>query len=157
MANDEVESLERDPAVIRAARLLHQALQEGAEPVRFSPGGPSLAAVWANLKLEVHALLCTHAERYAAERTLFRTTLKPAVAALSAYLTKDFGMEVASASALAGLSLLLPLKMTVNAWCASTSDGIGRVTEPESSILDQLATDGPSNPAKSSISGPSSQ
>jgi hypothetical protein len=154
MSNHEVESLERDPDVVRAARLLQQALHEGAEPVRFSPGGPSLAAVWAKLKLEVHALLCTDAERYAAERTLFKTTLKPAVAALSAYLTKDFGMEVASASALAGLSLLLPLKMTVNAWCASTSDGVGRVTEPESSILDQLAANGP---AKQPMSGASSQ
>jgi hypothetical protein len=145
MAEAEVESLERDPGVIRAARLLHQALQEDAEPVMFYPGGPTLLAVWAKLKLEVHALLCTDSERYSSERNLMKTTSKPAVAALSAFLAKDFGVEVAGASALAGLTLLLPLKMTVNAWCATNSGGVGHATESELSILDQLATNSPAS------------
>ena len=71
------------------------------------------------------------------------TTSKPAVAALSAFLTKDFGIEVASASALAGLTLLLPLKMTVNAWCATNTGGVGHATESELRILEQLATNAP--------------
>jgi hypothetical protein len=83
-------------------------------------GGESqrLDDIWSALRREVHELLCTSSAKYAKERSSFNATLKPAIAALAAFVTKDYGFPVAAASSLASLALLLPVRMVKDAWCS---------------------------------------
>ena len=50
-----------------------------------------LKQIWIELRKEIYDLFCTDSEKYAKERTALSTTLKPAIAALAAFLTKDYG------------------------------------------------------------------
>jgi hypothetical protein len=138
IGNEALATININKDVLRAANLLQRALRDETAGVDFAPGAPSLKTIWSKLRAEVHVLICTDSDRYAAERSLLSTTSKPAVAALTAFLTKDFGIEVASATALASLGLFLPLKIAVNAWCTAVSEGSPSTAEIEA--LQQLTS-----------------
>jgi len=106
------------------AALVDSSLDGDVSKMYFS-GSKShrLDEIWVALRHEVRDLLCTRSAKYAKERSSFAVTLKPAIAALAAFLTKDYGFPVAAASSLAGLALLLPIQMVKDAWCASVAAG----------------------------------
>jgi hypothetical protein len=125
-------------SVREAADLVVLAITED-EALQLNPSGPTLKAVWLSLRKETYDLLCTKSTKYQSERTLFATAGAPAIAALTAYLTSNFGLPIASASALASLALLLPLKMTINAWCSAFGADSKEPTDPEISMLKKVA------------------
>jgi hypothetical protein len=104
---------------------MQQVCSEIRTRLRKNPRRPSLKAIWAGLRGEVHDLICTESSRYKNERALFETTSKPVIALLAAYLTREFGVEAATAAGLASLSLLLPFRMAAGAWCAAYSTSAG--------------------------------
>jgi hypothetical protein len=132
-----ISTLETD-SVREAADLITMAITQDSA-LHLSPSGPTLRSIWFQLRREVYELLCTNSEKYKSERSLVATTGAPAIAALTAYLTSKFGLPIASASALASLALLLPLKMTVNAWCAAVSSNINEPSAAELTTLRQLS------------------
>ena len=80
-----------------------------------------LDEIWVALRKEVHELLCTRSAKYGAERKAFAVTIKPAIAAIAALITKDYGFPIAAASSLSSLALLLPVRMAKEAWCAASA------------------------------------
>jgi hypothetical protein len=128
----ETDSVREVADLVLLAITHHDALQLG-------PSGPTLKSVWFHLRRETHDLLCTKSTKYQSERTLIATAGAPAIAALTTYLTSDFGIPVASASALASLALFLPLKMTINAWCQAFSKNAEKPGADELNTLKQLA------------------
>ena len=117
--------------------MVHHAIQSGdLAGEHFQGASRSLLAVWKALRAEVFSLLCTSSAKYRSERKVLESTGRPAITALSTYLTASFGVEVATASALASLALLLALKMTVNAWCAAATSKA--LEEREMEMLEQI-------------------
>jgi hypothetical protein len=95
--------------------------------------------MWRYLRKELHALLCTKSAKYARERGLLSSTATPAIALLSGLLTTEFGITAGTAGTLAAISLLIPLKMSVSAWCRAYKDSENDVTELELQELRKLA------------------
>lgn len=107
-------------SVTDVASLVEAAMTQ-EDLLRLNPSGPTLKEIWLNLRNEVYDLLCTKSAKDQTERSLLNTAGAPTIAALTAYLTRSFGIPIAAASSLSSLALLLPLKMTINAWCAAVS------------------------------------
>jgi hypothetical protein len=61
------------------------------------------------------------------------------VSLLSGLLTTEFGITAGTAGTLAAISLLIPLKMSVSAWCRAYKDSENDVTELELQELRKLA------------------
>jgi hypothetical protein len=124
-------------SVRSTAGLVAMAITQDA-PLQLSPSSPGLKQIWIFLRRETYDLLCTKSEKYQSERTLLATGGAPAIAALTAFLTSKFGLPVASASSLASLGLLLPLKMTINAWCAAYTSNIEEPSAAELATLKEI-------------------
>jgi hypothetical protein len=126
----EIAEISAAPGTITWAEMVESSLKGEAPSMHFSgKTNKRLDEIWVALRNEVHELLCTDSTKYTAERTAFAVTIKPAIAALAALITRDYGFPVAAASSLASLALLLPARMLREAWCAaSVSKGI-RATE----------------------------
>jgi len=122
--NADILSVSTDPNILRLATLVEAALVSDG-PMNLQGSGHSLKAIWSALRAEVHELICTESSRYKNERALFETTSKPVIALLAAYLTREFGVEAATAAGLASLSLLLPFRMAAGAWCRAYSTSAG--------------------------------
>jgi hypothetical protein len=135
MDEQELRNLEVDAAVITAARLVHTSLADASSALHLSPTGPSLKDIWGRLRSEVHELLCTNSPKYKEERSLFQKSYKPAIAALAAYLVSAYGLPIASATALAGLGVVLPVKMVVTSWCAAFEE---KVSQAELTLIKSI-------------------
>jgi hypothetical protein len=109
----DISALSTDPNVLAVATMVEAALTSD-RPMNLQGGGPSLRAIWHNLRAEVHDLICTKSLKYKKERALFETTAKPAIALLASHLTQQFGVGASTAASLASLSLLLPFRMATS-------------------------------------------
>jgi hypothetical protein len=153
-----LQQLESQPDVRVAAELVESALSSDEVALQLTPAAPTLKSVWANLRKEVHDLLCTNSAKYESERSVIRTTAAPAIAALSAYLVATFALPAASAAALASLALILPIKMAVYTWCNYVQTDADKLPEAELKELKQLTSNIPSVPTEeaSRVSHPAS-
>lgn len=88
--------------------------------------GPEIDATlfWTELRKEISDLICTSSKKYRNERKALAQTAEPAMGILTAFLINRFGLEAGTATALASAALLVPLKLTVQSWCASYRSGL---------------------------------
>lgn len=100
-----------------------------------------VSSLWLFAREEVHSLLCTRSEKYRTERNLIAGSTKPAIAVLTATLVSHFGVSVGTASSLASLALLVPLKLAVNSWCAMVKANPRDLTYDEKKVLATIAND----------------
>jgi hypothetical protein len=125
MITEELDEISKSAQTLNWAAMIDAALADPDSGRHFSgDSSRTLAQVWRALRAEIYELVCTDSAKYARERSTLATTMKPAVAALAAFLSKDYGYPAAAASSLASVALLLPLQMLKDAWCsvaASTS------------------------------------
>jgi hypothetical protein len=148
MDEKEIAKISTASDTISWAALVESSLDGDVSKMHFSGSkGHTLDEIWVALRREVHDLLCTHSAKYAKERSSFAVTLKPAIAALAAFLAKDYGFPVAAASSLAGLALLLPIQMVKEAWCSSVA--AGDIKEGERKQLRKLVKEHESGTSKS--------
>jgi len=118
----EIEEISAAPDTIKWAEMVESSLEGQASGMHFSgKTNKQLDEVWVALRKEVHELLCTHSAKYEVERKAFTVTIKPAIAAIAALITKDYGFPIAAASSLSSLALLLPVRMVKEAWCAASA------------------------------------
>src|SRR5260370_18200002 len=99
----------------------HLAIIEPKTGVGYRPAGPD-DRLWMLLKEEVYILLCENSRKYKRERNALRQSVAPAVGLLSSMLTSKFGMEAGAASGMAAVALLIPLKVSLNAWFVAMKD-----------------------------------
>src|ERR1035438_10437946 len=120
MDEKELSEVTNSAATISWAAMIESSLADPQSGMHFSGASSArLDEVWIGLRKETFDLICTNSAKYAKERAAFSVTLKPAIAALAAFLTKDYGFPVAAASSLSSLALLLPVRMAKNAWCSA--------------------------------------
>jgi hypothetical protein len=122
MNTKEIAEISAAPDTIKWAEIVESTLDGQTSGMHFSgTTKKGLDEIWVALRKEVHELLCTSSAKYDAERKAFTITIKPAVAALAALITKDYGFPIAAASSLSSLALLLPVRMVKEAWCAASA------------------------------------
>jgi hypothetical protein len=118
----EIAEISAASGTIKWAEMVEASLQGDASSMHFSgKTNKRLDEIWVALRKEVHELLCTDSAKYDSERKAFTVTIKPAIAAIAALITKDYGFPIAAASSLSSLALLLPVRMVKEAWCAAST------------------------------------
>jgi hypothetical protein len=120
MNTKEIAEISASSRTIKWAEMVEASLRGESASMHFSgKKNKPLDEIWVALRKEVHELLCTESAKYATERAAFTVSVKPAIAALAAIITHEYGFPVAAASSLAGLALLLPVRMVKEAWCSA--------------------------------------
>jgi hypothetical protein len=107
-----------------------------------------MIAMWLHVRGEVHSLLCTNSAVYRNERNLLKTSIAPAVTVLTASLVDRFGVSVGTASSLAALALLVPLKIAVRAWCSNVATRSETLSREEKLALKKIADAGTETPTR---------
>jgi len=109
--------LANDPKVQGLASQIEFALSHDSV-LSLNSDGTSVKTIWKALTAEVYDLLCTKSPKYQKERALIEKTGKPAIVALTTYLTGTYGMEIGAAGGVATLAFVLPFKIALNSWCS---------------------------------------
>lgn len=95
--------------------------------------------LWLYLKEEVFQLLCTKSAKYRKERALLSTSAVPAIALLSGLLSNKFGIATGTAGTLAAISLIIPMRLSVNSWCEMQKQKISEITNEELEKLKSIS------------------
>ena len=115
-------------ALILDAELRHQGSTES-----------DFAKMWASLRIEVHCLLCTNDARYAEARMLLKTSAAPVVGLLASTLVSRFGVSAGTAGTMAAIAMIVPLRVSINAWCRAFPSNANGLVGNERATLKELS------------------
>lgn len=90
------------------------------------------------IRREVYRLLCTNDSDYKKERKLLSKTAAPAVSLLTGLLIGSTHSPAALASAMAAVTLLIPLKIGTKIWCTAYAAAPSDISDEELKALDEL-------------------
>lgn len=106
--------------------------QDHAHELRhFERESDKYDGIWVYVRAEVYRLICTGEKDYAKQRALLRKSSIPALSFISGIIVGHFGVPYATAAALAGAILLVPLKLGTSAWCSHYRASRDAVTREE--------------------------
>jgi len=95
--------------------------------------------IWIYLKKEIYSLLCTKSKKYRKERGLLKSTATPAVAIIASVISREFGLAQATATTMAAVILMIPLRLSINTWCQIVKDNLEEISEDERRELKKIS------------------
>lgn len=139
---EEIERLFQDYPVKETARFLLKPQDLVIAGVGAHADEPGATSFLLAVRNEVHKLLCTDDPRYANARVRLNDASKIAIGAIASALAGRYGIEAATVAVFAATILLLPARLSVEAWCSTFGESPFELTTSERNELSRIAEHG---------------